>query len=160
MVIFCRLWTVGIASSFYLYFTAIDLVGAAVAAILLYTYPVFVTLLSIFFLNERITVSKLISLVLVLTGIVFVSGIGKSAMSSLGLRGIILALLAAVASATSSIFGKKAVQKYSSWTIVYYSMGFGMIFLLAAQFTFVGLPNLAHPLFFGVCSLDYLGFQR
>jgi len=136
---------IGVAAGFFLYFTAIDLAGVAIAAILLYTYPVFVTILSVIFLGEHITKSKVMALILTLAGVVLVSEIGVSVAGQVNPLGVVASLFAAVATATHSIFGKKAVQQYSSWTILLYSMGFGAFFLMAAQLILHGFPNLARP---------------
>jgi len=136
---------IGVAGGFFLYFTAIDLAGVAIAAILLYTYPAFVTILSAIFLHERFTVAKGVALVLVLIGAALVSEIGASLSAGVDLRGVGIALLSAVAVASHSVFGKKAVQRYNSWTILLYSMGFGALFLIVAQFLFLGVPNLVRP---------------
>jgi drug/metabolite transporter (DMT)-like permease len=136
---------IGVATGFFLFFTALDLVGMAIATILLYTYPVFVTLLSVAFLGERVTASKIIALALTLGGVALVSEIYAPLSSQVDAHGVAVALLCAIAVATHSIFGKKAVQRYSSWTILLYSMGFGALFLMTAQVLFLGLPDLTRP---------------
>ena len=136
---------IGVAGGFFLYFTAVGLTGVSITTILLYTYPVLVAFLSAFFLGERITLSKVIALALTLGGVALVSEIYAPESSRLDGRGVIVALLCAVAVATHSIFAKKAVQKYSSWTVLLYSMGFGALFLMIAQFLFLGFPDLRHP---------------
>jgi drug/metabolite transporter (DMT)-like permease len=142
---FARFGLIGVAGGFFLYFTSIDLNGVAIAAILLYTYPVFVTLLSAVFLDEQITASKAIAAALALAGVGLISGMQNRALSQLELRGVGVGLMTAVAVATNSVFGKKGVERYSSWTVLLYPMGFGTAFLLAAQFLFLGVPDLTQP---------------
>ena len=70
------------------YFTGMQAASLAVMAVLLYTAPVFVMLMSIVFFREKLTGAKLTALVLCLAGCVLVSGVGSS--ERLGLRGLLL----------------------------------------------------------------------
>ena len=72
------------------YFTGMQAASLAVMAVLLYTAPVFVMLMSIVFFREKLTGAKLTALVLCLAGCVLVSGVGSS--ERLGLRGLLLGL--------------------------------------------------------------------
>ena len=95
----------------------------AVMAVLLYTAPVFVMLMSIVFFREKLTGAKLTALVLCLAGCVLVSGVGSS--ERLGLRGLLLGLGAGFGYALYSIFGRCAIDRgYSSWTITFYTFVF------------------------------------
>ena len=58
------------------YFTGMQAASLAVMAVLLYTAPVFVMLMSIVFFREKLTGAKLTALVLCLAGCVLVSGVG------------------------------------------------------------------------------------
>ena len=58
------------------YFTAIRLMTMSTAAILLYTSPIWVMILAVFFLKEKINTKKIIALVLAFAGCVLVSGFG------------------------------------------------------------------------------------
>ena len=60
------------------YFTGMQAASLAVMAVLLYTAPVFVMLMSIVFFRENLTGAKLTALVLCLAGCVLVSGVGSS----------------------------------------------------------------------------------
>lgn len=101
------------------YFTGMQAASLAVMAVLLYTAPVFVMLMSIVFFREKLTGAKLTALVLCLAGCVLVSGVGSS--ERLGLRGLLLGLGAGFGYALYSIFGRCAIDRgYSSWTITFY----------------------------------------
>ena len=130
---------------FLLYFISIDWNGVAIAATLLYTYPVIVTLLSVPLLGERLTPVKVGSVLLAFAGIVLVSQPQGGMLSALDLRGLVVGLVTAFAVAASSIFGKRAVAKYSPWTALFYSVSFATIFLLGAQLTLQGRPPLVQP---------------
>jgi DME family drug/metabolite transporter len=141
----------GIAAAFFLFFTALDLSGVTISVVLLYTYPVLVTLLSVVFLGERITASKIVALALTLGGVALVSEIYAPLASQVDVRGVAAALLCALSAAANSILGKRAVQRYSSWTVLLYAMGFGALFLMAAQLFSLGRPDLTRPpMFWGL----------
>lgn len=108
------------------YFQSIALIGgAAVPALLLYTAPVFVMILSAIFFKERITVHKVIALVLTFLGLGIVTGAfgGGETVSA---TAILLGLGSGLGYALYSIFGKFVVDKYDSLTITFYT------FLIAA----------------------------
>ena len=108
------------------YFTCISLSEASIAVVLLYTSPIFVMLMSALFFRERITRRKVVAVCLTFIGCVLVAGI-------LGGQVVLppMALVAGVASgffyATYSIFGRKALERYDTLTITFYTFLMGMI---------------------------------
>lgn len=149
---FFVVYSLVVAIGLYVYFSAIERVGASIATILLYTYPIFVTLLAFAFLDEAITFHKRLALALTVIGIALVANIYQpnspqhaKLFTGVDLSGVLLGLLAALLIAVRSVFGKKAVQNYSNWTILLYSFGLSAVFLLAGQFVFLGAPNLSRP---------------
>lgn len=103
------------------YFECIKIIGgAAVPALLLYTAPIFVTILSFIFFNEKITVSKLISLIITFIGLCLITGCFDK-NENISLLAIILGLGAGFGYALYSIFGKFLVNKYDIATITTYT---------------------------------------
>ncbi len=102
------------------YFTTIELTTLSAAAILLYTAPVFVVVMSAIFFREKITPSKIIALVLALCGCGFITGVftGNMGMTPLG---ILTGLGSGFGYALYSIFGRAALAKYSSLTVTTYT---------------------------------------
>lgn len=97
--------------------------GVCVAAILLYTSPVFVMLLSLLLFKEKITYKKLIALALTIAGCVLVSGLAGG--QSIGVIGIVLGICTGLGYALYSIFGRYAIQKnYDSMTTSFYTFLF------------------------------------
>ena len=92
----------------------------AVASVLLYTSPIFVTLMSAVLFRERMTVIKAIALVLAFFGCVLVTGILQRE-ETLSLKGILLGLGSGFGYALYSIFSKYAMRKYSSETVTVYT---------------------------------------
>ena len=123
--LWCFLGT-GICSLFLMnltYFTAMQHTSLAVAGVLLYTAPIFVMLLSALLFREKITVKKILALVLAFCGCALVSGLGTD--SRISTAGLLWGLGAGISYALYSIFGRYAIQRgYGSWTMTFYSFLF------------------------------------
>ncbi len=108
------------------YFKAVVMTSLSVAAVLLYTAPAFVIIISAFIFRERVTVKKVIALVLTFLGLMLVTGILGSG-SRLSAGGILFGLGAGLGYALYSIFSRFAIQRgYPPLTITFYT------FLIAA----------------------------
>ena len=105
------------------YFTTINLASLSVAAILLYTSPIWVMLMSAVCFREKITGRKLLCAAMAFGGCVLVSGIGSAA--SLSPVVIVTGLLSAVGYGLYSIFGTFALRKYQPLTVTTYAFLFG-----------------------------------
>ena len=105
------------------YFTTIHLASLSVAAILLYTSPIWVMLLSAVCFREKITGRKLMCAAMAFGGCVLVSGIGSA--SSLSPMVIVTGLMSAVGYGLYSIFGTIALRKYQPLTVTTYAFLFG-----------------------------------
>ena len=103
------------------YFTAITMMPRSTAAILLYTSPVWIMLMSIFFFHEKLDRRKLIALVFAFSGCVLVSGISGDGMT---VKGLLIGLGAGIGYGLYSILGKVALRKYSSYTVTTYTFIF------------------------------------
>ena len=99
------------------YFTAIRLMTMSTAAILLYTSPIWVMILAIIFLKEKVTSKKIIALVLAFAGCVLVSGFG----GKVSIIGILVGLGSGLGYGLYSIFGTFALKKYSPLTVTCYT---------------------------------------
>ena len=107
------------------YFTTISLASLSVAAILLYTSPIWVMLMSAVCFREKITRRKLLCAAMAFGGCVLVSGIGSAA--SLSPMVIVTGLLSAVGYGLYSIFGTFALRKYQPLTVTTYAFLFGAV---------------------------------
>ena len=103
------------------YFTAITMMPLSTAAILLYTSPVWIMLMSILFFHEKLDKRKLIALVLAFAGCVLVSGISGHGMT---VTGLLVGLGSGIGYGLYSILGKIALRKYSSYTVTTYTFIF------------------------------------
>ncbi|WP_257348350.1 DMT family transporter [Pseudalkalibacillus decolorationis] len=134
-------------------FTAIQETSIAVAAILLYTAPAIVTLLSRVLFKEWLTLRKMIALFLTLIGCVFVIGLVPGGTSSVSIYGVIVGLGSGVGYALYSIFGKYALVKYSSLTVTVYTF----VFAAVAIVPFSGLWRHLDVLLRGEVLLNTVG---
>ena len=107
------------------YFTTINLASLSVAAILLYTSPIWVMLLSALCFREKITGRKLLCAAMAFGGCVLVSGMGSA--SGLSPMVIVTGLLSAVGYGLYSIFGTFALRKYQPLTVTTYAFLFGSL---------------------------------
>ena len=110
------------------YFLAIKKTNYSVAAILLYTAPVIVSVLSAIFFKEKFGLSKVAALVTAFLGCVLVSGLNTGTIKP---EGIFWGLMSGLAYALYSIFGKFALRKYKPLTVSAYAFvfaAFGSLF--------------------------------
>ena len=139
------------------YFTAITMMSLSTAAILLYTSPIWIMLMSVLVFHEKLNRRKIIALILSFAGCVLVSGISGEGMT---LAGLLIGLGAGVGYGLYSILGTIALRRYSPYTVTAYT------FLIAAAgawvicrpremiSVFVNAENLAALLF--LCFLTAL----
>ena len=107
------------------YFSAIRMASLSVAAILLYTSPVWVMLMSAVCFREKITGHKLLCAAMAFGGCVLVSGLGSA--DSLSPVVVVTGLLSAVGYGLYSIFGTFALRKYPPLTVTTYAFLFGAL---------------------------------
>jgi len=147
------------------YFTAMTMMSLSTAAILLYTAPCFVVLMSAVIFKEKLTGRKIFAVILAFAGCCFVCGIGNSE-SALTLTGILFGLGSGIGYALYSIFGKLASERgYNSITINFYTMliaSIGALVIWGPENTFVVMfssgSNLILCLAAGLfsCYLPYM----
>ena len=105
------------------YFSALNYTSLAVAAILLYTAPFFVMLMSLLLFKEKMNGKKVLALILAFSGCVLVSGVGGDEKFSW--IGILLGLGSGFFYALYSIFGRYAINRgYGAWTMTFYTFLF------------------------------------
>ena len=106
------------------YFTAINMMPLSTAAILLYTSPVWIMLMSILFFREKMDTRKLLALALAFAGCVLVSGISGEGMT---LTGLLVGLGSGIGYGLYSILGKIALRRYSPFTVTTYTFIFAAV---------------------------------
>ena len=114
------------------YFSAITIMPLSTAAILLYTSPIWIMLMSAVLFHEKINSKKIIALALAFAGCVLVSGISGDGITAVGL---LLGIGSGIGYGLYSILGTIALRKYSPYTVTTYT------FLIAA----IGSWFINHP---------------
>jgi drug/metabolite transporter (DMT)-like permease len=124
--------------------------GAAVAVVLIYLYPAFVTLGTWVMYRERITGTQLMALALSLAGCALVVRVYDPAVMRLNALGIAVGLLTALTHTVYVLFNQRRVsaQHLSPWTSLTYTMGFGALtlFVLTGVIAPAQLAPPADPL--------------
>jgi len=128
-LLFAAYGFVSIALFFLAYFTAIELTTVATAAILLYTAPVWVTVLSAVLFGEDLSRSKLVALLLAFAGCALVARAYDPAALRLNLPGVLAGLAAGLTYGLYSVFGKVALRRHPPLAVLVYALGFGTVFL-------------------------------
>lgn len=120
---------VSIAVFFFVYLFAISRASVATAAILLYTAPAFVIIISALAFRESITGIKAVAVALAFAGCVLVVRGYDPQSLRLNLPGVLAGLASGLTYALYSIFGKTALRRYRPATTLVYALGFGTVFL-------------------------------
>ncbi len=107
------------------YFTAITMMSLSTAAILLYTSPIWIMLMSVLFFHEKLTWRKILALLLAFGGCILVSGISGGGLTPVGL---LIGLGSGIGYGLYSILGTVALRRYSpysvtTWTFIVASIG-------------------------------------
>ncbi len=113
------------------YFTCQKLCSLAVAAVLLYTSPAFVVILSAILWKDKITKRKLIALLLAFLGATLVTGLW-SGDASVTAWGAALGVASGLFYGLYSIFGRYALAHYKPFTVTFYTFLFAGLGALAA----------------------------
>ncbi len=132
--IWCFLGTgvVSVGVFTFCYFKSIELSSLSVAAVLLYTAPAFVMLMSLIFFKEKMTVMKGVSVVLAVLGCAMTTGVIGGDVN-ITLSGILFGLGSGVCYALYSIFSRFALNRgYQPFTITLYTFFFAAVFSLLA----------------------------
>jgi len=152
------------------YQLAIRDVGIALAAVLLYTAPAWVALLSWLVLKEDMTLTKGTCVIMTILGVACIS-LGPQLLSGaafdLNMFGLMAGLVSGFTYALYYIFGKKFLSRYETPTIFVYALPFGALLLLPfVDFSPTStkawglLLGLALVTSYGAFSTYYAGLKR
>ncbi|MFZ0965340.1 MAG: DMT family transporter [Candidatus Bathyarchaeia archaeon] len=114
------------------YFYTVDLTTATIAAVLFYTYPIFVTVHASLFLKEKLTFSIILAIVLTFSGVAFVVKAYEATWLNANLLGLAFGMLTSLLFALYFLMTKKLRNSYTSWTLLLYGDGLGAIALTPA----------------------------
>ena len=106
------------------YFSAITIMPLSAAAILLYTSPIWIVLMSAIFFREKMNGKKIVALALAFAGCVLVSGISGDGIT---LKGLLLGLGSGIGYGLYSILGTVALRRYTPYTVTTYTFSLAAI---------------------------------
>ena len=133
------------------YFNSIVKSSAAIAAVLLYTAPVFVMILSLVIFKESLTKTKILACAIAILGCVLTSGLLDS-KTNISIEGILFGLGSGFCYALYSIFTLFAIKRgYNALTIVLYSF----LFAALSSMPFADLTNTLPIVFSSTTPLLY-----
>lgn len=152
------------------YQLAIRDIGMAMAAVLLYTAPAWVALLSWLVLKEEMTITKTTCVAMTILGVSCIS-LGPQLMSGSGISlsafGLAAGLVSGFTYALYYIFGKKYLGRYATPTIFVYALPFGAALLLPfvdfvpkSFTTWLLLFGMALVTSYGAFSFYYAGLKH
>ena len=158
----------GVSLFYFFYQMAVKQGGAALAAVLLYTAPAWVIVLSRIFLKESITPTKISAMVLTLIGISAIS-MGRDAGhggSPISVSAIVFGLSSGFCYSLYYIFGKHFSGRYSSYNLFLYVLPVGALGLLPwvdfapkTPTAWLALISLVIICTYGANSCYYLGLK-
>jgi drug/metabolite transporter, DME family len=158
----------GVSLFYYFYQMAVKQGGAALAAVLLYTAPAWVIVLSRIFLKESITPAKISAMVLTLIGISAISmskGAGQDG-GPVSASAIVFGLSSGFCYSLYYIFGKHFTGRYSSYNLFLYVLPVGALGLIPwvafspkSPTAWMALISLAIICTYGANSCYYLGLK-
>lgn len=153
----------------YLFFTAYIYTSIGNAVIISYTWPIFVTILSVVFLKEVVSRKEVLLLILAFFGIVIVYSNKPLTFEDRDFIGMTAALGMAAVYATTVILFKKESQNYSRWELIFYqNFASSLIFL---PFILINEPTpttfdwavaSSHAIFLGIIGFSFFfyGLRR
>ena len=109
-----------------------QLISPGAASLIIATIPVFILILAIVFLKEKIGIIKLLGIIIALVGVIVISIWGKEG-ESLEIEYIYAALavlLAAIVGAFYTVAGKKLLVRYNALSLTVYAMLLGSLGLI------------------------------
>ena len=116
------------------YFYTVDLTTVTIAAVLFYTYPIFVTAHASLFLKEKVTFSIILAIVLTFSGVTLVVKAYEISWLSINILGLAFGILTSLLFALYFLMAKKLRNSYTNWTLLLYGDGLGTIALTPALY--------------------------
>lgn len=145
VLFFLAFGLVGVAAFYVVYIHAIDRAGMGVAAVLMYTAPIWVSLYSMLFLGERWTLRRGGALLLAFAGCALVGRAYDPAGMRLNGPGVLAGLGAGLTYGAYTVFSKVAQRRHTAWATLAWALGIGALFLLPLQSPPALGRALTHP---------------
>lgn len=127
-------------------------ISASAASLIIATIPIFVVVLAVIFLKEKITLKIVLGIILSLLGVVIISIVGKPdiPMEIKYVSGAFAVLIGALVGAGYTVAGKKMLSRYSALSLTVYAFLFGSLGLI---------PFISNSLFEEVAAMSVTGWS-
>lgn len=112
------------------YFNSINRLGVSMAAVLLYTSPLFLATFSRFIYKEKLTKERFISLLACFVGAILAVTGGEVNLKEISIIGLIIGILSAICYSLMPLISKSALKENSSVTILTYGFLSGAIVMI------------------------------
>ncbi len=123
--------TLSVGIFYLLYFSSLLYLKVGVASALLYTAPFFVVIMSRIIFKEPISFLKIFALISTITGVILLGKVFPlDNLNILMFKGLMYGLGSGFTYALYTIFGKKALTKYSPATLIFYTLISGSLTLV------------------------------
>ena len=128
------------------YLVGQSLTGAGHGSLLFAITPIFVFILAVVHLKERLRPRRAIGIVIAVTGVIIIMTAGAVRISTEYLWGDLIILLAVVAWAYYTVLGRPLAQKYGALRVTAYALSFGSLIYFpfglwqAASFDYAAVP--------------------
>ncbi|EAX47167.1 protein of unknown function DUF6, transmembrane [Thermosinus carboxydivorans Nor1] len=113
-----------------LFYTALDILGAALATLLIFTYPAFVALYNKLFRQVKLTAVQVVALVLALIGLIFSVDLFHSQWTVTDRWALLLGLGSAVTNAFLTLNGERLLAVVDTFVVTAWSFTFCTLMLL------------------------------
>ena len=124
----------GVTFLYIFQYIGIKFTTSSTSAVLISTNMIFIVILSVIFLKEKISIAKILGIVFSFIGVIFVVFAQmlneKIIFDEMFLLGCIFIISSAFCWAIYSIVGKRLLEKYDAFTVITYSFILGIIFYL------------------------------
>lgn len=129
------------------YFNSVKYISPSLAVLMLYTFPVFVAILSFIFFKESLNRKTILSMVLSFAGLVVITAAGTG---NINITGIIFGLLAAVTYSFYIVLGSHVIKNMpsivtSAWVTLFATLGILVSGLPAGEIKFTFDPAALLP---------------
>lgn len=124
LLLFAFMGIVGIGCAMLFSFYSIEVIDASLATLVVFTYPAMTMVILLFFLKERATTSKIVSLIVTFFGLTLVIRIDRIDFLAVNEKGIIFGLIAAFCFALYNTLNERALKDVSPIRLTSYCMVF------------------------------------
>lgn len=127
----------------YLFFVSIKMTTASNVALAYALSPIFILIISVYFLKEKITLHKTLGIVVAFVGILLILFERGLEFKSEYFIGNLVALLASLAWSAYSTYGKVFITRYGSIYSTFVAMLFGFLLYLPISFLYNDIANIS-----------------